>query len=92
MIPCFECNGSLITNCLSCITEYYLLSFTKECVKICPEQLVYPNSTSKKCELCHFSCLTCKANTLNDCLTCDTSANNNHLFISKYSACVGTCP
>lgn len=67
----------------------YYLSSTK-CLQICPSNTFGGLDVSSKhtCQSCESSCLTCRGNTVNDCLSCTGST---YLSYDAYT-CVGTCP
>ncbi len=60
---------------------------TKQCITSCPINNYYADLINFICKNCDKSCLTCKGDTNNDCLTCDESIY--YLFEFK---CLLNCP
>lgn len=73
---CQSCVGPDITDCLSCITSYYLKSDPgpSSCVTSCLDGY-YKNTTTFTCQVCDPKCKTCFGNGKNQCLSCQTGEN-----------------
>lgn len=82
---CTSCNN--ITYCTSCSSNYYLVVSENTCVlpSGCPLK-TYPDPTSRICNNCHMSCLTCIGPFINHCKSCDLS--KGYMELTTY---VGTC-
>jgi hypothetical protein len=71
------------TYCLNCLSGYYLLSSSNECVKTCPTGLFQDPSTLT-CIGCSGNCTTCSGSA-NNCTSCTTGV----LYLNS---CVANCP
>lgn len=79
---CDSCTLSL-TQCVTCLPTYYLVTSTSTCVTTCPSTL-YPNTALGTCTGCVAPCATCSV-TADNCTSCTTGNLLNY-------RCVGTCP
>lgn len=72
--PCVTCISA--TKCLSCALGYYLYPNGTSCVDYsrCP-QGTFPDASSRMCKECHSSCMSCIGGNVDDCTSCNTTAN-----------------
>ncbi|CAD8121951.1 unnamed protein product [Paramecium sonneborni] len=69
-VPCISgCQICSTITCTTCQDSFYYKSSTNECLSICDPGF-YGNATTKTCDQCNSSCLTCLAGTNKDCVTC----------------------
>ena len=93
---CATCNGANSYNCTSCASNTYLYpAEVGQCLGTCPAGY-YGDSTTHTCEKCAedhttplFSCITCSAGTLNDCLSC---YSGTYLYPNTGGTCSPSCP
>ncbi|CAD8121927.1 unnamed protein product [Paramecium sonneborni] len=69
-VPCISgCQICSTITCTTCQDSFYYKSSTNECLSSCDPGF-YGNATTKTCDQCNSSCLTCLAGTNKDCVTC----------------------
>lgn len=91
---CQTCSleGTAVThNCLICITSYYKIMSTSNCVNAAPSNY-YLNTNSNEYRPCFTSCDTCSADgtsASNECLTCKTGY---YPLIDNSKNCFNTTP
>lgn len=85
---CTQCNGGLISNCLSCgvYNSIQYLLYGSTCYTNCPS-LSYKNSTTT-CDACDISCIICVGSSNQNCSTCAI----NRYFLSINNSCPSNCP
>jgi len=71
---CLTCNGKLITNCLTCATDYFFIENYNTSGDIClnnkPANNYYKNNNLWK--KCNVACDSCNGSDENSCLTCSS--------------------
>ena len=75
LITCEKCligckNCQLFDKCYSCDIGYFYMENENKCYNQCPDGY-YNNKNENICSKCHPTCMTCKSNDENSCLSCD---------------------
>ena len=80
---CQTCTDSSATDCLSCYTGTYLLTFNNTCIS-CNVNGYYQDTSTQTCEVCEASCKTCSGPDSSNCLSC----HSGKYLLAQNSSCV----
>lgn len=84
LAPCLTCSSQF--QCLSCQTGYFLPK-DNSCVTSCPINITISNNSTRICDSCEETCLTCS-----DFVYACTSCNGTLGYFLNEGRCVDVCP
>ena len=88
---CYISKADKIMIPIRCQTNYFLSSFTNECLSECPLR-TYANATTGICQSCAEHCVNC-LNSPNNCIECENNYYRIQFFNMLYSSpCMTSCP